>query len=344
MAHMIDESTGRAAIAFAGATPWHGLGQQLQRGADIDTWRKAAGLDWEVLRAPVKYERPLIVAEGGTLVTKQIQETVKNRDVLYRSDTGAALGVVSRSGYKIHQPAEIMEFFGAIARAGAFELETAGALSDGKRIWALAKVGDGANIVGQDRVLPYLLLATSFDGTLTTVARFTGVRVVCNNTITMALHQNTQKNADERIVTSLKLPHSSRFDPELIREQLGIVHGAFDEFLSEARQLAEVGVSQERAQAVVAEVIGKFTSTPAKGQVMDIKATRGFKRVMDLFNDDSIDNRLAGGKNAWSLLNAFTRYVDHDRGRTTDTCLNQAWFGAGESMKNMAKEVLLATA
>lgn len=338
MAHMIDESTGRAAIAFVGATPWHGLGQQLQVGADIDTWRKAAGLDWDVLRAPVRFDRTVVDAQG----VHQVTETVKNREVLFRSDTGAALGVVSKSGYKVHQPADIMEFFGAIARAGGFELETAGALSGGKRIWALAKVGDGANVVGQDRVLPYLLLATSFDGTMTTVARFTGIRVVCHNTITMSMREHAAANKDSRIVTSLKLPHSSAFNPEVIREQLGIVHGAFDQFLAEARELSEVGVSDVKAQSVVAEIIGKYTPSSKPGQVFDIKNTRGFKRVMDLFNGQAIGADLTGGKNAWALLNAFTEYVDHDRGRNTDTCLNQAWFGAGETMKNEAKEALLA--
>jgi phage/plasmid-like protein (TIGR03299 family) len=340
MAHMIDETTGRAAIAFRNETPWHGLGQQLQAGADIDTWRKAAGLDWEVMRAPVMYRRP--VFQGGFVI--QQEHAVKNRDVLYRSDTGADLGVVSRTSYKVHQPAEIMEFFGAIAKAGNFDLETAGALSGGKRIWALAKVGEGANIIGQDEVLPYLLLATSFDGTMTTIARMTCVRVVCNNTITMALRQDATQNSDARIVTSLKVPHSSKFNPEFIRDQLGIVHGAFDQFLGEARTLAEIGVTDAKASTIVADVIGKFTASAKPGQVFDIKNTRGFKRVMGLFGGDAMGSDLTGGKNAWQLLNAFTQYVDHDRGRTTDTTLNQAWFGAGEVMKNEAKEQLLALA
>lgn len=340
MAHMIDESTGRAAIAFTGTTPWHGLGEQLEAGADIATWRKAAGLDWEVLRAPVIYRRPVATSEG----VQMIEHKVKNRDVLYRSDTGADLGVVSGSGYKIHQPAEVMEFFGAIAKAGSFELETAGALSGGKRIWALARVGEGANIRGQDTVLPYLLLATSFDGTMMTVARFTSIRVVCNNTITMALQIAATENQEARVVNSLKLPHSAKFDPEFIRKQLGIVHGAFDQFLAEARQLSDIALSVDEAKALTANVLARFSPAAKPGQVVDITNSRGFKSVMGMFTEKSLDNELSGGNNAWTLLNAFTGFVDHERGRTRNTGLEQAWFGAGESMKNEAKEKLLALA
>ncbi|GAB3768303.1 DUF932 domain-containing protein [Ramlibacter monticola] len=336
MGHMIDTSTGSAAIAYVGETPWHELGQQLEPGADVDTWRKAAGLNWEVLRAPVVYRRPFATPFGS----QTIEQEVPNRDVLYRSDTGAALSVVSR-GYKIHQPADIFAYFDSIAKAGEFELETAGALSGGGRIWALARVGEGAKIIGQDRVDPYLLLATSYDGQMTTTARFTSIRVVCHNTITAALKVPVLGNKDPRIVSSLKLPHTAVFDARLISEQLGIVTGAFGQFFDEARKLAEVGVSDAVAEDLVAEVILKFTSRPAHGRTLDVKSTRGYRRVMELFAGGALGSDLTGGKSAWQLLNAFTQYVDHERGRSADSRLTQAWFGEGEQMKNMAKDLLL---
>ena len=332
MAHMIDTTTGRAAMAFVNETPWHGLGQQLERGASIDQWRKAAGLDWEVLRAPVTYQAASVTATGVQMVDK----AMSNRDVLYRSDTGAALSVVSRNTYKIHQPEQIFGYFESIARAGGFELETAGALSGGGRIWALARVGEGANIIGQDRVDPYLLLATSYDGTMTTIARFTSIRVVCHNTITAALNVPETANREARVVSALKLPHSAEFDPAAISAQLGIVSGAFGQFLEEARSLAEVGVSDAKAEEIVADVLGKV-----HGASGEITKSRGFKTVMNLFNGSAIGSDLTGGKSAWQLLNAVTEYVDHQRGRNTETCLNQAWFGSGEQLKTRTKETLL---
>ena len=75
-------------MAYRGATPWHGLGQSLEAGADLQTWERAAGMDWEVMRAPVQY------AAGNGL------QAMDDRHVLYRSDNSAPLGVVS-DGYKI---------------------------------------------------------------------------------------------------------------------------------------------------------------------------------------------------------------------------------------------------
>ena len=176
MAHMIDTTTGRAAMAYAGQTPWHGLGQALTPGASVDTWTREAGLAYDVLESPVKYSTP---------ASTDLQ-TWPARKVLHRSDTGAPLAVVS-SAYNVVQPGQVMDFFRELVDLGGFQLETAGALSDGRRVWALASVGDAAPVVERDLVKPYLLLGTSYDGTMATVAKFTAIRVVCNNTITAAV-------------------------------------------------------------------------------------------------------------------------------------------------------------
>ena len=109
MAHMIDQTTGRDAIAYTGKTPWHGLGQQLTPGQSIDTWTREAGLDYTVLESPVMYNSP-----AATEAQKWPE-----RKVLHRSDTGAPLAVVSDS-YKVVQPSEIMDFFGQLSRIGGF--------------------------------------------------------------------------------------------------------------------------------------------------------------------------------------------------------------------------------
>jgi len=92
---MIDETTGRAAIAYAGRTPWHGLGQQLSEGADIDTWTREAGLGYSVQACDVQYETPAVTG----------LQSWPERKVLTRSDTGAPLAVVSKD-YRVVQPAE----------------------------------------------------------------------------------------------------------------------------------------------------------------------------------------------------------------------------------------------
>ena len=120
-------------------------------------------------------------------------------------------------------------------------LETAGVLSYGRRVWGLARVNDGAEIIGGDVVRPYVLLGTSYDGTMATVAKFTSVRVVCHNTITAALGSGE----------AVRVLHSERFDADRVRQDLGIVAGAWDRFLIQSRQLAGQSLSTEEADQFV---------------------------------------------------------------------------------------------
>jgi phage/plasmid-like protein (TIGR03299 family) len=85
------------------------------------------------------------------------------------------------------QPREVLEFYRDLTEVAGYELETAGVLKAGRKFWALARTGKSAALKGNDVVNGYLLLATSCDGTLATVAMPTTVRVVCNNTLTIAL-------------------------------------------------------------------------------------------------------------------------------------------------------------
>ena len=316
MAHMIDETSGAAAIAFVGATPWHGLGQALTAGADIATWTREARLDYTVLESPVLY-RTAAASEP---------ELFKGRKVLHRSDTGGALAVVS-DGYHVVQPAEVMGFFERLVGLGGFQLETAGALSYGRRVWALASVGEGADVVDGDVVKPYLLLGTSYDGTMATVAKFTTIRVVCNNTITAALN-DTQG--------TVRVLHSERFDPEAVRLELGIVANNWERFLVQSRQLAKVEMSAIEADSFVAELLKPYHS----GR-LDVTESRTFKRIRALFDGASIGNELAGASR-WGMLNAVTELVDHERGRSDNTRLESAWFGTGAAIKARALELLTA--
>jgi phage/plasmid-like protein (TIGR03299 family) len=335
MAHMIDESTGRAAMAYAGAIPWHGLGQALTPGASIDEWTREAGLSYTVLESPVQYSTP---------ASSELQSW-PDRKVLHRSDTGAPLAVVS-DGYRVVQPVEIMDFFRELVELGGFQLETAGALSYGRRVWALASVADAAPVVERDLVKPYLLLGTSYDGTMATVAKFTAIRVVCNNTITAAVggYSNGRAVAGEAetdlgyLKSAVRVLHSERFNPEAVRLQLGIVANAWESFLVQSRQLADRPMAAEAADAFVAELLKPYHSSK-----LPINETRAYKRIMSLFNGGAIGSELPGvAGTRWAMLNAVTELVDHERGRSNNTRIESAWFGAGAALKARAAELLAA--
>lgn len=330
MGHMIDETTGRAAIAYAGKTPWHGLGQQLSEGADIDTWTREAGLGYSVQACDVQYETPAVTG----------LQSWPERKVLTRSDTGAPLAVVSKD-YRVVQPAEVMDFFRKLTDIGGFQMETAGALSHGRRVWALARVGDGAPVVDGDLVKPYLLLGTSYDGTMATIAKFTAIRVVCNNTITPAVNSRADETDKGYLKSSVRVLHSAQFDADAVRLQLGIVADQFERFIVQSRQLARRDMNFTEADQFVQELL-----RPYHQSALEITDTKAYKRVIELWQGRAIGSDILSASKSsgsrWAMLNAVTQLVDHERGRSDNTRLESAWFGTGAALKNRALELLAA--
>jgi phage/plasmid-like protein (TIGR03299 family) len=173
MAHLIEN------MAYVGETPWHGLGNSLTPHQPIEVWAQQAGMDWRIESSNVSY---MAQNERGQNIILPYEE----QRVLYRSDTHAPLSVVSQR-YQEVQPLEILEFYRDLTEQSGFELETAGVLKGGKKFWALAKTGQTSALKGKDVSNGYILLATACDGTLATTAQFTSIRVVCNNTLAIAL-------------------------------------------------------------------------------------------------------------------------------------------------------------
>lgn len=346
MAHMIDESNARANIAYIGEAPWHGLGAQVQPDQPIEVWAKEAGLAHEVKDAPVLFNHG-----GGEGIIDSLKQFPERR-VLYRSDTLKPLSVVGKD-YKIVQPATVLGFFEELCRHNAFTMETAGALSDGKRIWALAKCGDGAPVIGHDEVRPYVLLATSYDGTMATIAKLTSIRVVCHNTLSYAVNAEGERDADAaaagKATSVVRVSHNEMFDAHSARLDLGIALSSFDTFLIDARRLAKQKVNDAFCTAflkmllpppVVTEKNRDGTKSVKPGNIED---TRGYKAIMGLFRGEAMGAGLpeANGT-AWGLLNAVTQYVDHGRGRSASSRLASAWFGDGAALKDKARDQLLA--
>lgn len=325
MSHEIDTTAGQAAIAYVGQEPWHGLGQRLEPGRTIEEWKAAAGLAHRVLETPVEFAG----LDGQRM-------KFEPRKVLYRSDTGAGLSVVGHR-YKVVQPGEVLEFFRDLVHAGGYELETAGSLHEGRQVWALARIGEGADIIGNDRVLPYLLLSTSYDGELATVAKATAVRVVCRNTINMAL-----RNGDKHQAAQVNVAHRLRFDAEAVKRELGISVTAWQTFMADAKVLANKELTRHSAEELTYDLI-EPTLSVKKGQPLpDVRQSKPYRRILDLFAGDALGSELTGGPTAWQWLNAITQMVDHERGRTADSRMASAWFGAGNALKSRAMELALS--
>lgn len=337
MAHKIDMSNGRANMAYRGETPWHGLGFQIAAGDDAATIQKKAGLDFEILKGKVMYQ-----TEGGVL----LDGASLNRSVLYRSDTNAPLSVMSTEGFQIHQPAEIMDFIASSARAMGWEIETAGSLNGGRKIWALANIGEEATLPGGDRVKGYLLAATACDGTMASDFRFTSIRVVCDNTLTMAT-----RNGEQDTGGRVKVYHYNTLDIEAVKKQLGIASTVWASFIQQAKELTEIRLSQKKAMKILRKVFEKPSEKIIVGDeiVTDekfIESSITARKVLELYQGQGIGMDLRSSKGTgWGLVNATTEYYDHaSKTRSVDNRLNAAWFGSGATKKQEVVDAIFEMA
>ncbi|VWB63730.1 hypothetical protein BME24068_02967 [Burkholderia metallica] len=144
----------------------------------LEVWARAVGMDWRIDEAEVRF-----VAAGGRSLGSI--HASPEQMVRYRSDNKAPLSVVS-ARYQVVQPEETLEIYRDLTEIGRFQLETAGVLKEGRKLWALTRTGQSGTLKGKDQINGYLLLVTACDGTLATTTQFTSVRVVCNNTLQIA--------------------------------------------------------------------------------------------------------------------------------------------------------------
>ncbi|MCX0340127.1 DUF932 domain-containing protein [Acinetobacter radioresistens] len=340
MAHQIEQ------IAYIGETPWHGLGNQLRPNQPLEVWAQQAGMDWRIESSNVSY---MAQNERGQSIIMPFEE----QRVLYRSDTYAPLSVVSQR-YQEVQPKEILEFYRDLTEQSGFELETAGVLKGGRKFWALARTGQSTALKSKDVSNGYILLATACDGTLATTAQFTSIRVVCNNTLAIALKG---ENSSAGVV---KVPHSTKFDADKVKQQLGISVRAWDEHMYELKQLTQRKVSQQEAKSYFDAVFNNSTmsiSDPEENiiqfyrnvaqQVQEKKPEpngRAMNKALEMFNGQGRGAELSSAKDtAYGLLCSITEFVDHERrAMSTDHRLDSAWFGAGAGVKQRGLEQALA--
>lgn len=327
MAHLIDFSNARENMAYVGDQPWHGLGQKLSPDADLDTWIVEAGFNWEIKKSPVQF-----VVKGN----EPNLQSFPNRWVLSRSDTNAPLSVVS-SNYRITQPKAVAEFFREVVTTGGFKMETMGMLKGGAVYWALAKADDSFDLGGGDNVLPYLLVATSADGTLANCASFTTIRVVCWNTLSASVGGRGTMGKGES--QGLRIPHSTDFRPEVVKQQLGLIAPAWDQFKKDATSLTKVTVSREEAMDYFLKVL-----YPNKAE-FDLKVKRpALDNIVSIYESGVGQSTKTAQGTAWGLVNAITRFYDHERPGEADNRLASAWFGAGDTTKRRAWEQALKLA
>lgn len=342
MSHEIDMSNNRENMVYVGDTPWHRLGTAFDGNEDFDQWRIAAGFNWEAESKALHYK-----AQPVYLGQDDVNIALPSHKALVRSDTGTVLGVVGKD-YKVVQPSDVLGFFKDIAFAsdGRYTMETAGCLFDGRRIWALAKTQNEIKIGANDIIKPYLLLGTGFDGKISTFASYTAVRVVCHNTLSMAVGSNCV-NADIRIT------HAQTFNANDVKHALGLIESAEADTLAGFAETANTlagrpvndtevftyfaglyGPKREKGQSVQSLRIADFTNSQK----------RNIDQLIRLFQGGPGAELESSKGTSWGLVNAVTHFEDFKRGKDAQRRLQSAGFGAGANRKKEAVKVALALA
>jgi phage/plasmid-like protein (TIGR03299 family) len=334
MAHELDFSTGKAAIAFTGDRSgiWHGLGNQLDpsRLADIPYLLESGGLAYSVTKAPLFYRH-----NGDTLTADNVVATV-------RSDTGALLGTVSDNKYNLVQPADIVEFFRDWLASNQLQISTLGALRGGRIVWALAKLGPDFDFIlpGNDKVESYVRLQTSFDGTRSTSLVPTTIRQVCANTERMIENSTAGKQYITR--------HSAVFNAKALQAAFGLL-GEQQRITAEVwNNLAARKVSDAEARAYFVQLLDLQDCKP---EDISGKARNQLQTLASLYLTGPGSSLASARGTAYGLLQAVTCYVDH-HAATRDTSGDgkaasraaSSWFGKGADVKEKARTLALALA
>ena len=313
MAHMIEMLGGKAQMAWAGETPWHGLGTQVPADLTPEQMLQAAGLDWRVNKIPAYAD---INGEKVDI----------GRSALVRDFDNKILDVIT-DDWQPCQNAEAFEFFNDFVGAGDMEMHTAGSLRGGKIVWGLAKVNESFELFGGDKVDSYLLFTNPHSYGQSIDVRFTPIRVVCNNTLTLSL----SKNANQMV----KVSHRNAFDGDKVKEMLGVASDKLANYKEMAQYLGSKRYSEE---SVVDYFKRIFPMNSTKGK----EISKNAKIALEVIDQQPGANFAEG--TWWSAFNTVTFITDHVIGRSVDSRLDSAWFGANKSLKTKALEVAIEMA
>lgn len=309
-------------MAYYGNVPWHKLGTAVPKGITAEEMIRAAGLDWEVDLRPARGARG--INRKGEFsryeVVRMPRPNMRESEVL--------LGVVSRR-YKPLQNVEAFEFFNPIVGDKKAYFETAGALGEGERIWVMAKMPGAMQIVPGDDCLKYLLLSNTHSGDGSVIVKFTAVRVVCQNTLMMAM-EDGQK--------AFRVRHSKlmQFKLDELADFLAITQEVFLKAEEFFRLLAQIQMIDDRLELFFDAVYPRTKSQTKKGN----KPERwGFLREMFESRPDLQMPHVRG--TLWGAYNAITCFEDYKQPQQEEQPeqrLERTWFGGGAEIKLKALE------
>lgn len=307
MAHELEIINGEAQMAYVGDVPWHGLGVRVDNNLTPAEMMTAAGLDWDVI------ERPTYAEINGKVLWTGMKALIRETDHRVLTQVGPDWNPVQNS--------EAFEFFADFVEAGKMEMHTAGSLRNGELVWALAKVGESFELFNGDKVESFMLFSNPHQYGKSIDVRFTPIRVVCNNTLTLSLNAKAK--------TAVTLNHRKKFDAEEVKKVLGVASHKLDTY----RDMAAFLGSKRTTEDTVREYFGHLLGKNAKDES---KLSRTANQALEILHTQPGAEYAEGSW--WQPFNAITYMTDHVLGRKNDTRLQSSWYGANQKLKLAALE------
>ena len=307
--------------------PWMSIGSDIVGSKSVSDALKRGGLNWEVIPENIR------LSSGGGDLDGWI--ATRRSDV---SGPAGVLGVVGNR-YAIIQNADLFSLTDVLAGEGGAQFETMGSFWGGAKVWMLMRLPQNFKVGGTDAVEKYLLVSGSHDGSGSVSVCLTSVRVVCQNTLAMAL--NTGRHL-------WRFKHTRN-----AAQQLKVVRTALKEEKETSIRWNEWanGLAARKVSPKYVEAFYTALLNPNKKEETTTRMDNSKEALLALFcggQEGALDPAMKG--TAWGLLNSVTQWTDHDRstrvaaGRNENEArLDSIWYGSGANMKANAVALLEET-
>ena len=318
MSHDLNSTEGRVSFTYFGDVPWHKLGRRLDRPATAAEAMEGANLDYTVVKKPLR-----AIIHG-----RQYAE-VPNAFATVRSDTNQVLGVVG-SRYEPVQNRDAFCFFDPLVDRDEALFHSAGALGRGERIWLLAKLPDYIKVGRkQDPVEQYLLLYNSHDGSSHIRVKLTPIRVVCNNTLSVALSGSEQE---------VRIKHTQSAQEKLqdAHKILGLTNQLYQELDHIFNRMSLRKVTDKQLLDYANQLIPDNPEAESNARTQNLR-----KKIIEI-HDSKADAAIHRGT-VFGAFNAVTELTDHySNMEDMNKQLKSMWFGSGERLKKQAFQLAQA--
>ncbi len=307
MAHQVET------MAYAGQVPWHGLGVPVSNDLTPVQMMEKAGLNWKV-------------QEVETFIEYNNKKMATGQKALVRETDGRILTTVGENWNPV-QNETAFEFFSDFVMSGDMEMNTAGSLREGQMVWALAKVKDSFELFGGDKVDSYLLFSNPHQYGKAIDVRFTPIRVVCNNTLSLSLDMKAEQ--------SVKVGHRVEFDSVEVKKALGIATEKLANYKEAAQFLGNKRFTQDSYIEYLNTVFPRTADKRTQGKGLSVETlSRNAKAAYDVLESQPGAEYAEGSW--WQAFNSITYITDHVQGRNEDNRLYSSWFGGNQLRKTNA--------